>query len=178
MQNESDFYRSLPPEIKEKLIFALLDTYYRKFFVFFNDVTTQNFGDPVFIRKILQSMDCEIFIANSTIVESGKPFPSLFFNFKNGVRVVDPFLGLNITDYPEGSFFGDYQLLMNINARFDYVASPDASPDGTISNITADNTWCMTIKNGIFSEICDQFPDFRDFLIRRGLKRRAFLQHV
>jgi hypothetical protein len=39
--------------------------------------------------------------------------------------VVNPFLGLNITDLPEESFFGDYQILLGISARYNYVATSD-----------------------------------------------------
>jgi hypothetical protein len=38
----------------------------------------------------------------------GKPFENLYFLYKNGVVVQNPFLGLNITKLPVESFFGDY----------------------------------------------------------------------
>ena len=48
----------LSPDLKSDLVFALLDSYYQKFFFFFNDVELQNFADKVFIRKVLSNFDC------------------------------------------------------------------------------------------------------------------------
>lgn len=38
VQGDHSFYQYMPPELKSKLIFTLLNSYYRKFFFFFNDV--------------------------------------------------------------------------------------------------------------------------------------------
>jgi len=53
-------------------------------------------------------MDCQIFINGSAIVEVGKQFSYLYFNYRNAVTLSNPFMGLNLVDLPEGSFFGDY----------------------------------------------------------------------
>ena len=110
------------------------------------------------MTEVLTNLDCKIFINGSVVSELGKPFTSLYFNYKNGVRVVNPFLGLNITDLPEESFFGDYQILLGSTAVYNYIAHSDF-----------DNTWCMTICSVKFYSLCQQFPHFRNFLLVRGL---------
>ena len=39
-----------------------------------------------------------------------------------------------------------------------------------------ENSWLMTIPAKKFTEICNEFPVFRSFLILRGLQRRAFMK--
>ena len=113
-------------------------------------------------------------------MDVGKKFNCVYFNYKNGCRLVNPFLGLNITELPEESFFGDYQILLGICSVFDYVAHSDENdPDEEVQDINqAGNTWCLTIPDSKFLKLCDQFPKFRSYVLERGLARRAFLQYV
>ena len=95
------------------------------------------------------------------IIDVGKKFNCVYFNYKNGCRLVNPFLGLNITELPEESFFGDYQILLGICSVFDYVAHSYEEPLSSHDINQASNTWCMTIPAAKFSTLCDQFPKFR-----------------
>jgi len=38
-------------------------SYYEKFYYFFNDVSQGEFADQVFVRKVLSHLDCAIFIS-------------------------------------------------------------------------------------------------------------------
>jgi len=120
LQSENKFYNVLSPDLKNKLCFTLLSKYYKKFYYFFNDLELQNFADPVFIRKVLSNFDMQIFPKGSYIMEAGKTFHYLFFLYKGAARVSNPYLGINIVDLPEESFFGDYQLLIGLTAVYDY----------------------------------------------------------
>jgi hypothetical protein len=94
-------------------------------------------------------MDCQIYTSDSIIVNVGKKFDYVYLNYKNGIRVVNPFLGINITDLPEESFCGDYQTLLGINSIFDYVANVNDK------NGSGPNTWCMLITSEKFIKLCD-----------------------
>jgi signal-transduction protein with cAMP-binding, CBS, and nucleotidyltransferase domain len=108
VKKEQKFYKYFSPDLKNQIIFTLLDSYYQKFFFFFNDVETQNFADPFFIRKILSLMDCAIFIEGTCILEYGKRCTDLYFIYKGGVTMIDVTFTLQIAVLPEESFFGDY----------------------------------------------------------------------
>lgn len=58
LQRDNSFYSLMPPDLKNRLIFCLLQNYYNKFFFFFNDMERHMFAEPVFIRKILSNLDC------------------------------------------------------------------------------------------------------------------------
>jgi hypothetical protein len=57
---------------------------------------------------------------------------------------------------------------------YDYKATSD-SPHN-FNKTEGENTWCMTIEAKKFIQLADQFPEFRDFMLVRGLQRRAFLK--
>lgn len=130
---ENSFYRSIPPDLKNKLIFLLLTGYYDKFFYFFNDCQNQQFADTVFVRKILSRLDCVIFAQQDRIVQAGHPFHCLYFLYKGAVTLVDRDFKFQIARLPEESFFGDFQLLMGTLSEMNYVASSEK------------DTWCMTV---------------------------------
>jgi hypothetical protein len=105
---ESHFYHDLSPSLKNKLIFSLLNSYYEKFFYFFNDLQNHNFTDDIVVRKILSKLDCHIFTNNSVIVGAGKPFLNLYFLYKGTVTLVDHTFTFQVARLPEESFFGDF----------------------------------------------------------------------
>jgi len=154
---------------------SMLQPYYRKFFFFFNDVQEGISADLVFIRKALQIFDCQVYIKGTKILTMGQKVMNVFFCYTNGARVADPLLGINITDLCEGSFFGDYQILLGIDSTFDYEATPDIKRSVSDSKDNIDTTWCLTIPAAYFINLCNEFPEFRSYLTSRGKKRRSFL---
>jgi len=65
-------------------------------------------------------------------------------------------------DLPEGSFFGELQILMNIKSAYEYSAQADP-------NSVDINTWCMTIQASKFKTISAVNPNFQSFILTRGL---------
>ena len=55
---ETEYYRLLPPKIKNDLIFQILEDYYEKFYYFFYDAELMITAEETFIRKILSHLDC------------------------------------------------------------------------------------------------------------------------
>jgi hypothetical protein len=174
---DNQFYSQMPPSIKQNLVFTLLKTYYKKFFYFFNDIEDQNFANKVFIRKILSSLDCQIFPEGSTIVEYGAKFEDFYFCYKGNVTVIDSKFVLCLTELPEESFFGDFQILLGTKSQYHYVASSNLNKHSKEQGEDS-STWCMTLTSSRFCRICDKFPAFRSHLTSRGIKRRAHLRLI
>ena len=57
---EDPYYSLMPPRLKNKLIFEVLEDYYEKFYYFFKDIQYQVSADDVFVRKILSKLDCQM----------------------------------------------------------------------------------------------------------------------
>lgn len=58
------FYADLSVNLKNKLVFVVLRKYYERLDFFFNDRKFYNFADMNFVRKILVSLDCQIYYHN------------------------------------------------------------------------------------------------------------------
>lgn len=173
LHGDHQFYVNLTPELKKKLVFTLLSNYYQKLFFFFNDNINHNYADLIFIRKILSRLDCVLYLNNSKIVASSKQFHSIFFIWKGSVTIVCPSFKYQIAKLPEESFFGDYQIILNIRSEFNFIAT---SP-GKNSNEGA-QTWCMTIDSQTFTEFLEQFPATQAFMTARAIQRRAYFRKV
>ena len=55
---KDEFYISLPPKIKEKLLLEVFKPYTRKFSFFFEDHDIQYYADNWFICKIIKNLTC------------------------------------------------------------------------------------------------------------------------
>jgi len=55
---EGEFYKMLPPKLKDRFVLHTLNKYYEKFYYFFNDISQQNYAPSTFVRKILVNLDC------------------------------------------------------------------------------------------------------------------------
>ena len=120
--------------------------------------------------------DCQIYIKGKKMLTMGQKVMSVFFCYRNGARIVDPLLGINLTDIGEGSFFGDYQILLGIKTSYDYEAELDRElATKNFRKGKPETTWCLTIPADYFLALCQEFPEFRSFLTSRGKKRRSFL---
>lgn len=160
---DSEFFDLLTPKLKNKLVFELLDSYYKKFYFFFNDIQEKVFADDVFIRKILSSMHCQIFFPSVKVVEIGKEVFSIYFIYK-GTITVNAEGEEELTCLPSGSFFGDYQILFDLKSNYEFMSTVE------------DETWCMTVPKDEFIEICEEFPQFHAFLTQRALTRRNYFK--
>ncbi len=65
---------------------------------------------------------------------------------------------LDISLLAKGSFFGDYQILLNLASSYDFIAYS-----------RTEEIICMNIDAKKFLEICNEFPEFHTFLSSRGL---------
>eukprot|EP00347_Sterkiella_histriomuscorum_P000928 403373987 len=67
---------------------------------------------------------------------------------------------------PEGSFFGDYQILFNIASNYDFYT------------MNVGDTWLMSISAEQFLESCDDFPGYHQFISQRALLRRNHFREL
>ena len=103
----SKFYKLLTPKLKIKLTLTCLDSLHKKFYFFFNDITTGMSADQSLITKILINMFSCLYFPGEPIVKPGQFFENLCFVQKGKVLVVDLFHRFYISHLPSGSYFGD-----------------------------------------------------------------------
>lgn len=73
------FYSLLSPQQKNLLINTIFGDYIDHFSCFFNDYLGLNFAPKNLVRKIISSLDAEMYLSKSDIIKEGYPVNKLFF---------------------------------------------------------------------------------------------------
>ena len=120
-----------------------------------------------FISDFLSSLYCRIYLPLSDIVQQGETFPELYLIYKGVVLLCLPsphpsqfFL------LPTYSFFGDYQILMNLKSQINYRSGD------------TDNTYTMCLKRGRFLKLMEDYPDAKRYYEKRARERRIEFRRV
>ena len=58
--------------LKNNLVATVLGGYITKFQYFFNDIELSNSTDKNFMRRLLTSLDCQVYPPETSIIQSGK----------------------------------------------------------------------------------------------------------
>ena len=117
--------------LKNNLVATVLGGYITKFQYFFNDIELSNFTDQNFMRRLLTSLDCQVYPPETSIIQSGKQFEFVYFVYSNKVNVLDDKELFVLATLGEGSWFGDFNAFVEVYSAFTYVAhyEPDSKKD-------------------------------------------------
>jgi len=72
----------------------------------------------------------------------------------------------------ERSWFGDFQVLMQVNSTWNLIAMKNKKQIANDPLVKI-----MHIEAGLFRRYVDEYPDFRRFLILRSTVRRAYFNY-
>ena len=82
----------------------------------------------------------------------------------------------HLVNLNEGSWFGDYQVLMNIPPKWDmHVCSPT---NKNVNRIASDKALIFNITAEKFMKICNRYPDYRRYILTRANLRRAYFTKI
>jgi signal-transduction protein with cAMP-binding, CBS, and nucleotidyltransferase domain len=136
----------------------------------------------LFVQKILTSLNCSMFLTGSLVQERGKDIVNFNIFIKGSVEVFaneqvnGEATEFHVSNLSEGSWFGDYQILMatvswyNVKAGFTKINRESRKYLNYIQ--------VYQIEASRFKKVCKNFPEFSTFLIRRGYLRRAYWYHT
>jgi hypothetical protein len=116
-----EFFRQLKPKIRHRLVGELFGTFRGHFAHMFEDEEFE--AGHEFTSDFLSSLYCRIFMPGSDIVHKGDKLPELYLIYKGQVHLaVDPMDAEGTTFFilPTHSYFGDYQLILNLRSQFVY----------------------------------------------------------
>mmetsp|Transcript_6488 Transcript_6488/g.5792 ORF Transcript_6488/g.5792 Transcript_6488/m.5792 type:complete len:175 (-) Transcript_6488:303-827(-) len=151
----------MPPQMKMKLIFTIFKKYYYSTYFFFNDEYFGKQLDPFFIRKVISQLDAQIRPANTEMVKAGDKMVNLFFLYKGSWTVVEKSRKYAFLTLPQQSFFGDYQVLLNLKSSY-YLMTGE----------TPQTSLVFSLDGQYFLDLCDEFPIAKKFMTFRALLRR------
>ena len=104
----------MSPNLKNELALKVLKNYNEKLFFFFNDIEFAYNSDQNFIRRLLTSLDCQIYPEETTIITAGKQFECIYFIYSNKINVLDKRHIFVLATLPEGSWFGDFNAFVGV----------------------------------------------------------------
>ena len=93
---DNKFYKRLPPRLKNRLTEETLKSCKRMFSFFFHDGVTNSHADPIFVRKVVTSLEFKVFMPDSIICNAGDPFQDVYFVQSNSILISDLFLRFHI----------------------------------------------------------------------------------
>ena len=74
------------------------------------------------MRRLLTSLDCQVYPPETSIIQSGKQFEFVYFVYSNKVNVLDDKELFVLATLGEGSWFGDFNAFVEVHSAFTYVA--------------------------------------------------------
>lgn len=168
---EFDFYGQLPSNLQNKIAESLFRGFKNQFRDFFMNT------DIGFMNKLIISMYCRIYEPGKILVHYGQKIEEMYFITRGSIVLYDclgvtPFIQL-----PQYSFFGDYQLIFDLNCNF--VAKCGGKEDFSKLFGQDDKTFLMCIGKDDFMEQFNTYPKSRAVVQKRALQRRmVFMQHL
>ena len=93
---DNKFYKRLPPRLKNRLAEETLRSCKRMFSFFFHDSVMNAHADPIFVRKVVTSLEFKVFMPDSIICHAGDPFRDVYFVQSNSILISDLFLRFHI----------------------------------------------------------------------------------
>lgn len=154
---------------------------------FFQDKVYNQKADKGLMRKIVCALHCTMYEVGSYIIEKDEQVDSVHFIFSGYCDLTSVYKIKDETDFAgtgetedreygfriklgERSWFGDFQVLMQVNSTWNLIARKKDVKDDPLVKI-------MHIEAGLFRRYVDEYPDFRRFLILRSTVRRAYFNY-
>ena len=101
-------------------------------------------------------------------MKAGKEFDHVYFIQKNKVDVVDARGIFILSTLPEGSWFGDFNVFLELKSKFTYRASDGGTQRNT-------QVMVMMCPAKTFRDICVDYPETENWMVNRALMRRNHL---
>ena len=172
------FYNELPPRLKHKFVDAVLGDTVNRIKFFFNDLNDVNDCPRSFIVRIVTELDMELFHPDETIIEPGQVIKYLRFVSQGSCMIYgkDNVMDKNeffVCKLPQGSWFGDYQILLNLKCQWRLVAHMKKAKQVYDTNADKYMIQMLTLKDKTFLKILQEYPELRRNILKRATVRRA-----
>lgn len=110
----NEYFTHLKPRQINNLVVSLFSKHYLNFRDFFYNKHPKFESSDGFISRFLVHLECQIFLPGMNIVDRGEEFDALYLIEEGIVAVTLHKYGQPIAYLPRFSFFGDYQIFLNI----------------------------------------------------------------
>ena len=120
----------------------------------------------MFIKEFLMSLNCQTFLPNSKIISRGENFENLYLIESGSVIVSDRNNGSDIAILKRYSYFGDYQIFLDVRSNVWYK-----------SHKSSKVVWYILNKNK-FIDLWNDYPGHIQFFMERSLCTRRLYKRL
>lgn len=176
------FWRDLSPQLQQRLFNSVLANTVNRFEFFFNDYNLNVHAPPLLVQSIVVEMNAHLIRKNDYLIKKDQYVDFLYFLYV-GVAHLHGFpeingktYRVNVATLKKGSWFGDYQIMVNVPSSWDLMAGGDHEFDNTKKpkGMPKEHILVYTVHKDSLRKIMDRYPNFRSFLITRALTRRTY----
>ena len=118
-----EFFTDLKPSLINNLVVSLVSKHYLNFRDFFYNKYPNFKSCDGFISRFMVNLEWKIFLPGMNIINRGEQMDSLYLIEEGIVAVTEHKYGYPLAFLPRFSFFGDYQVLLNIWSNVSFTAS-------------------------------------------------------
>ena len=178
------FYSQLTPQLKNEvsigaahvqLFFILARDYVSKFDHVFSDPVTEFRCGPNFVRKFMAKLQLLPFPADTAILDYGERTGEVYLIYLGSVSFVqvtpqailyDKNTDIHLAEIPEGSYFGDVPVLLDVRSTFKYKTGHAATH------------LLFSAKKEELDALFTEFPEEHAFFKERAMRRRRYLKKL
>jgi hypothetical protein len=128
----SNFWNNLPSNLQSQLFNVILGKTVKRFEFFFHDYNLGNHTSQAFIMSIMTRLNSRLYEKGSIIIKQEKPVENLIFINFGCLHIYgyhefkdQEMLRFKACTLPKGSWYGDYQILLNVTSNWDIEAGLD-----------------------------------------------------
>ena len=132
--------------------------------------------------QVMTRLNSRLYERGHILIRQGKEVDNLIFINEGCLHIYgyhefkeQEMLRFKAVTLPKGSWFGDYQILLNLTTNWDIEAGINSSKRGQ-NNLPADMMQVYELPADDFRNISDQYPEIRKFILIRSLVRRAYFK--
>ena len=122
----------MPSSLQEKLFDSILGKTVKRFDFFFNDYNFGNHCSKTFIMHIMTRLNSRLYERGSIMIKQNKRVDNLILVNQGCLHIYgyyvikdEEMLRFKAVTIPKGSWYGDYQILLNITSNWDIEAGLD-----------------------------------------------------
>ena len=159
-----EFFDQLPPQTQSHLCQIVMPPFVHKFKYFFYDEELELECPDSFIEQFCLCLNSKLSFQKKEIIQYGEMADALYF-IKEGIVYARLEEREEVFYIEEGSWFGDYQIMLNLRSNFSFCAKSDI-------------VTLIYIKRNKLNELLSDNPLINKLMQRRAIHRRkAFIEH-
>ena len=141
------------------------------------------YGPPLLVRRMIINMKCKLFRKDEKLIQRGDTVDHIYFLHFGCARLYgylerpgQDTIRFKVMTLKKGSWFGDYNIMLNLPSNWDLVGGGDNERSNKKKPIglPLDNIMVYTLEASFLRDILNEYPTFRAFIVNRSVLRKQY----